>query len=58
MPIQEKLGPGWAVLNGDTKQRMTKEPATRASAGAHFLLVTLLCASKEKQLARGGETPT
>jgi hypothetical protein len=25
--------------------------------GAHFLLVTFLCASKEKQLARAGRNP-
>ena len=53
MFIPVKPGPGWAVLNGATKQRETREVAKRPSAGAHFLLGTYLCASKEKYLAKG-----
>jgi len=47
-----KPGTGGAVLSGDTKQRVTRGPTQWASDGVHFLLVTFLCASKEKQLAQ------
>jgi hypothetical protein len=46
--IPMKPGPGWAVQNGATKQRKTKEVGQRPSAGVHLLFVSFLCARKEK----------